>query len=50
MQRLFFMFPHGLPGVALLLLRLAVAIALLLDNLGHGQHLPGSVQATAILI
>jgi hypothetical protein len=31
MQRLFSMFPSGLPGLALLLLRLSVVIALLLE-------------------
>lgn len=35
MQRLFFMFPHGPPGLALLLLRAAVAIALLMQSFGH---------------
>jgi hypothetical protein len=46
MQRLFSMFPPGLPGVGLLLLRSSVAIALLLE--GHRQ--PGWIQAAAILL
>lgn len=44
------MFPHGPPGVALLLLRAAVAIALLIEHFGHEQWLSGAVQATAILL
>ena len=44
------MFPPGLPGLALLLLRLSVAGALLLDNYGHRGALPGWVHALAILI
>src|SRR5262249_6843339 len=35
-QRLFFMFPTGLPGLALLLLRASVAIALLMET--FSQH------------
>jgi uncharacterized membrane protein YphA (DoxX/SURF4 family) len=34
-QRLFIMFPHGPPGLALLLLRAAVAIALLMQGFGR---------------
>lgn len=44
------MFPHGWPGFALLLLRVAVAIALLMENYSHGQRLSGGVQVTAILV
>jgi hypothetical protein len=50
MQRLFSMFPTGLPGLALLLLRASVAIALLLENYGHRHDLPVWIQAAAILI
>jgi hypothetical protein len=44
------MFPHGLPGLALLLLRAAVAIALLIESSGYEQWLPGAMQAAAILL
>jgi len=44
------MFPPGLPGLALLLLRISVAIALLLDNYAHRDALPGWVHAIVILI
>jgi hypothetical protein len=44
------MFPPGLPGLALLLLRASVAIALLLDSYAHGAALPGWVHGAAILI
>ena len=44
------MFPPGLPGLALLLLRASVAIALLLDSYAHGDALPGWVHGIAILI
>jgi uncharacterized membrane protein YphA (DoxX/SURF4 family) len=44
------MFPPGLPGLALLLLRLSVAIALLLDVYAHRSALPGWVHGVAILI
>jgi hypothetical protein len=49
-QRLFFMFPTGLPGLALLLLRASVAIALLAEGYAHRQSLPGWAQAAVILI
>ena len=49
-QRLFSMFPPGLPGLALLLLRASVAIALLLDDYGHREALPDWVHAPVILI
>lgn len=44
------MFPPGLPGLALLLLRASVATALLLGDYGHRAALPGWVHATAILV
>jgi hypothetical protein len=44
------MFPAGLPGLALLLLRLSVALALLLDVYAHLNALPGWTHGTAILI
>ena len=50
MQRLFSMFPPGLPGLALLLLRASAAIALLLDGYGHRHELPGWMQGAAVLI
>lgn len=43
------MFPPGLPGLALLLLRASAAIALLLDSYGHRHGLPGWAQGAAIL-
>ena len=49
-QRLFSMFPPGLPGLALLLLRVAVAIALLLDDYGHRAALPDWLHVLVILI
>jgi hypothetical protein len=49
-QRLFSMFPPGLPGLALLLLRASAAIALLLDGYGHRHGLPGWVQGATILL
>ena len=44
------MFPTGLPGLALLLLRLSVAGALLLHTYAQRDALPGWIHATAILI
>lgn len=44
------MFPPGLPGLALLLLRMSVAMALLLDNYAHRDALPSWVHALAVLI
>lgn len=49
-QRLFSMFPQGLPGLALLLLRISVATALLIDNYSHRRDLSGWIQAAAIVI
>lgn len=50
MQKLFSMFPPGLPGFALLLVRVSVAFALLLADYGHRHVLPGWAHGTAILI
>ena len=44
------MFPTGLPGLALLLLRASVAIALLAQAYAHRPDLPGWAQAIVILI
>jgi uncharacterized membrane protein YphA (DoxX/SURF4 family) len=44
------MFPPGLPGLALLLLRASVAIALLLDGYGHRDALADWVHAPVILV
>jgi hypothetical protein len=44
------MFPAGLPGIGLLLLRASVAIALLADDYTHRQALSGWEQAVALLI
>lgn len=50
MQKLFSMFPVGLPGLALLLVRVSVALALLLTDYAHRHALTGWVHATAVLI
>jgi putative oxidoreductase len=50
MQKLFSMFPTGLPGAALLLVRASVAFALLLTDYGHRNVLPGWVHGIAVLI
>jgi len=44
------MFPSGLPGLALLSLRVSVAAALLLDIYGHRHALSGWIHVSAILI
>ena len=44
------MFPPGLPGLALLLLRLSVAVALLLHGYVHRDSLPAWVLGAAMLI
>jgi hypothetical protein len=49
-QRLFSMFPTGLPGVALLLLRASAAVALLTEIYLNQQHLAVWIQASAVLI
>jgi hypothetical protein len=50
MQRLFSMFPQGLPGIGLLVLRFSVAISLLIDDYSHRQGLSGAFHAAAILL
>ena len=47
-QRLFSMFPTGLPGLALLLLRTSVAIALVVSS--YTQNIPNWLQATSIIV
>jgi hypothetical protein len=44
------MFPSGWPGLALLLLRASVAIALLLDGYAHSQQLSIWVEGAAIVV
>jgi hypothetical protein len=43
------MFPLGLPGLALMLLRASVAIALLLEQHAYRQQLPGWTQIGAFV-
>jgi uncharacterized membrane protein YphA (DoxX/SURF4 family) len=50
MQRLFSMFPSGLPGFALLLLRGSVALAVLLEGYAHRQELAGVVLGALALL
>jgi hypothetical protein len=47
-QRLFSMFPTGLPGLALLLLRASVASAVILST--YREESPGWLQGSAILV
>lgn len=49
-QRLFSIFPHGLPGIGLLFLRSSVAIGLLFDDHFQQQALAGWAQGVAILL
>jgi hypothetical protein len=49
-QRLFSMFPAGLPGLALLLLRASVAIAVLPEGFGHRPGLSGWVFAALAVL
>jgi len=49
-QRLFSMFPPGLPGLALVLMRASVAGAVLLDIYTHKATLPGWVMGAAIVL
>ena len=49
-QRLFSMFPPGWPGLALLLLRASVAIALVLHDYGHRDAVHDWVHAAVILM
>jgi hypothetical protein len=44
------MFPPGWPGVALLLLRVSVAIAVLLEGYGHRQGLSGWMLGASALL
>lgn len=44
------MFPRGLPGLALLLLRVSVAGALLLQDLAHRHDLPVGIMVASILL
>jgi hypothetical protein len=44
------MFPPGMPGLALLLLRASVAMALLFDGYGHRGALSGWLQGAVILL
>lgn len=50
MQRLFHMFSPGLPGLALLLLRMSVAIAVLMEGFGNRSVAAGWLQAAAVII
>ena len=49
-QRLFSMFPPGLPGLALVLMRASVAGAVLLDIYTHKATLPGWAMGAAIIL
>ena len=49
-QRLFSIFPQGLPGIGLLLLRSSVAVGLLFDNYLQRQAPAGWAQGVAILL
>jgi uncharacterized membrane protein len=44
------MFPRGLPGLALLLLRASAAVAVTIECLGHRAELPGWMQAVAFVV
>lgn len=50
MQRLFTMFPRGLPGLALLFLRLSAVIALLLNCQLNRGEISGWIQPGAMVI
>lgn len=50
MQRLFHMFPPGLPGLALLLLRISVATGVLLEGFYLRSGTPAWLQAAAVLM
>ena len=49
-QRLFSMFPAGLPGLALLFLRGSVAFALIFENYGRRDSVFGWMQGATLLI
>lgn len=50
MQRLFTMFPRGLPGLALVFLRLSAATALMLNCLLNRSEISGWIQLGAVSI
>ena len=50
MQRLFSMFPAGLPGIALLILRASVIFALVFESYSHQQAVSGWILAMAVLM
>ncbi len=50
MQRLFNMFPPGLPGLGLLALRASVALALQCNNIDHGHLFSGWAQIAGYLL
>lgn len=50
MQKLFSMFPAGFPGLALLLVRVSIALALLLTDYSHRYVLPGWIHGIAAVI
>ena len=49
-QRLFSLFPSGLPGFALLLLRASVALAILLEGYAQRQELSGLVLGALVML
>jgi len=49
-QRLFSMFPRGLPGLALLLLRVSAAVALLLNCYFNRSEISSWIQLVTILV
>jgi hypothetical protein len=49
-QRLFSMFPAGLPGLGLLLLRASVAIALLFEHYGRRDAVFGWMEGATLLL
>jgi len=50
MQRLFSMFPIGLPGLALFILRASIAFALVVQSFGYGQVTGAWLRVAAVLI
>lgn len=50
MQRLYSMFPRGLPGLALLLLRISVACGLLLNVYGRRRELTAWLLVSSLLL
>src|SRR5262245_3880748 len=49
-QRLFSMFPRGLPGLALLFLRVSVASALLLEAYSQRMQMSGGLQIAVVVV